>query len=145
MLSIQSTAALNLGVECERSMSLLMDDPELRELLREFVAELPQRFAALEKAAAVQDWQEVRRLAHQLKGSGGSYGFPAITAAAAEVEEATREPAWVGKAIASLSATCEEISRLAGVQPLEPRSGAGIQPGVSTPGTGTSLYALSVP
>lgn len=106
-------------------MSPMMPDPELRELIAEFVAELPERFAALEKAAAGQDWQEVRRLAHQLKGSGGSYGFPEITAAAAKVEDAAREPARVLQAVASLGVTCEEICRWAEVQRLEPRSGAG--------------------
>ncbi|HET9985855.1 MAG TPA: response regulator [Longimicrobiales bacterium] len=33
----------------------------------------------------------VRRLAHQLKGSGGSYGFPEVTRLAAEVEVAPEE------------------------------------------------------
>jgi histidine phosphotransfer protein HptB len=62
------------------------DDPEMAELVRFFVDRLPERVVALEQAAAAADWQTLATLAHQLKGSGGGYGYPGITASAAQVE-----------------------------------------------------------
>ena len=66
-----------------------MRDPELDELKREFLAE------ALEKVQEIEtslDGDETRRdrvayLAHQLKGSGGSYGYQRISSVAAELEK----------------------------------------------------------
>lgn len=43
--------------------------------------------AAVEDAASLQ---QLRRLAHNLRGSGMFYGFPAITAAAERLEELVR-------------------------------------------------------
>ena len=69
-----------------------MVDPELDELRREFLAEAEAK--AREIQASVGDGrspQSIERLtylAHQLKGSGGSYGFERISAEAAELEKA---------------------------------------------------------
>lgn len=54
---------------------------------------LPGRIAALEQAAgrAGQDAEaaaSVRRIAHALRGSGGTYGFPEVSIAAAAAEDA---------------------------------------------------------
>jgi HPt (histidine-containing phosphotransfer) domain-containing protein len=55
---------------------------------------LPARIAALEAgrgpmaAGAAEAWTEVRRLAHSLRGSGGTYGFPEVTEAARLLEDA---------------------------------------------------------
>ena len=68
----------------EPLVSELGGDPELRELLSEFVATLPARVAAL--AAAAGDLGRMAALAHQLKGAAGSYGFPTITEAVGRLE-----------------------------------------------------------
>jgi CheY-like chemotaxis protein len=49
---------------------------------------LPARIAALESAHAARDDDEIRSIAHALRGSGATYGFPDVTAAAAAVESA---------------------------------------------------------
>jgi HPt (histidine-containing phosphotransfer) domain-containing protein len=55
---------------------------------------LPARIATLEAArkpmqdGATEAWPEVRRLAHSLRGSGATYGFPEVTEAAKLLEEA---------------------------------------------------------
>ena len=51
---------------------MLASDPEMAELVALFVDELPTRVAAIQQAAADGDWLQVRLLAHQLKGAGGS-------------------------------------------------------------------------
>ena len=68
-------------------ISDLADDPDLADLVEEFVAELPARVQALEQACADADLDALARLAHQLKGSAGGYGFPSITEVAAELEQ----------------------------------------------------------
>jgi HPt (histidine-containing phosphotransfer) domain-containing protein len=68
-----------------------MVDPELDELRREFLAESANKVREMEASVDGGRSQEaVERLAylaHQLKGSGGSYGFERISAEAAELEK----------------------------------------------------------
>ena len=66
--------------------SLFTQDPDMLELVEMFVADLPDRIEALCRAAASDDYEQLAQLAHQLKGAGGGYGFPAITEAGARVE-----------------------------------------------------------
>ncbi len=68
--------------------SQFADDPEMSELVGLFVSELPARLAALESAWSAGDSPVLRRLAHQLKGAGAGYGFPAVSDAAGDVETA---------------------------------------------------------
>lgn len=69
-----------------------MPDPTVEQMLAEaraqFAASLPAKAAALEEHLARGSWEEARRAAHKLRGSAGTYGFVALGAAAAEVEEA---------------------------------------------------------
>jgi histidine phosphotransfer protein HptB len=71
--------------------STLAHEPDMAELVELFVQELPDRLAGLRCAAEAHDLQQVGRLAHQLKGAGGSHGFPSLTTAAAQLEHAARE------------------------------------------------------
>ncbi len=66
--------------------SSLAADPDLGELVDLFVAEMPNRINAMETQAESGDWEQVRRTAHQMKGSAGSYGFDVITPSAARLE-----------------------------------------------------------
>jgi HPt (histidine-containing phosphotransfer) domain-containing protein len=69
------------------------DDPEMLELVREFAGELPGRARDLESRLDQCAFEDLQRLAHQLKGAGGGYGFPQITEAAASLEQALKEGA----------------------------------------------------
>ncbi len=68
----------------------LSADPEFAELVELFVQEMPQRVDTLRMAVQQQDWNQLARSAHQLKGAAGSYGFDAITDRAAQLETAVR-------------------------------------------------------
>jgi HPt (histidine-containing phosphotransfer) domain-containing protein len=70
--------------------STLGTDRELREIVEIFVEEMPDRALALLDRAEARDWEGLRRVAHQLKGAAGSYGFEPITLVAATVEDAVR-------------------------------------------------------
>jgi len=67
--------------------SRFADDPDMGQIVQMFVQEMPQRVALLSTAWDLHDLASLRRLTHQLKGSGGGYGFPAISESAGKVEE----------------------------------------------------------
>jgi len=62
----------------------------LAELVEMFVAELPDRITAIEKASRDHDLAKLGTLAHQLKGAAGGYGFSSITESAMHVEHGTK-------------------------------------------------------
>lgn len=70
--------------------SPLASDPGLRDLLEMFVSTLPQRLQKLHQLAQEQDWEGLRRLAHQLKGAAGSYGYAPLSVTAAQLESVCR-------------------------------------------------------
>jgi len=68
-----------------------MVDLELDELRREFLAEAEEKVSEIESRLEDESREAHDRLvylAHQLKGSGGSYGFQRISTDAAELEKA---------------------------------------------------------
>jgi signal transduction histidine kinase/CheY-like chemotaxis protein len=92
----------------ERLTSTLEDDEDMREILHQFVRDLPDRSSAILRASQSSDIDTLKRLAHQLKGAAGGYGFPQITEAAARVEEAVAE----GAESPSLRRHAEELASL---------------------------------
>ncbi|HEX8170147.1 MAG TPA: Hpt domain-containing protein [Thermoanaerobaculia bacterium] len=70
----------------------MMVDHELDELKREFLHEargkVEEMQSALETARTRESIDRLAYLAHQLKGSGGSYGYQRISTDAAELERA---------------------------------------------------------
>ncbi|HEY0371829.1 MAG TPA: Hpt domain-containing protein [Thermoanaerobaculia bacterium] len=62
-------------------------DYELNELKREFLDEAREKIAEMQSALDSVSLERVAYLAHQLKGSGGSYGYQRISTDAAELEK----------------------------------------------------------
>ena len=56
-----------------------------------FVRELPQRLAAMHSALGADNLEQLRTLAHQLKGAAGGYGFPKLGEAAALVDQGVKD------------------------------------------------------
>jgi HPt (histidine-containing phosphotransfer) domain-containing protein len=84
-------------------------DPELHALVADYVSRLPERALTLEERFAAGDLEALRSEAHQLKGSAGAYGFPRITAAAADLEAslgARQLLDAVRRGVASVAALC---------------------------------------
>jgi signal transduction histidine kinase/DNA-binding response OmpR family regulator len=65
-------------------------DAELEELVRFFVLDLENDVARLTEALEAGDLERLGHLAHQIKGSAGSYGFPDLTRLAARLERCAR-------------------------------------------------------
>jgi HPt (histidine-containing phosphotransfer) domain-containing protein len=78
----------------EAYYSTLCADLEMIEVVQEFLDELPLRLGQLQEALENRDWPGLARYAHQLKGAGGSYGFPQLTPLAERLERLAkaREP-----------------------------------------------------
>jgi CheY-like chemotaxis protein/HPt (histidine-containing phosphotransfer) domain-containing protein len=98
--------------------TLPVDDPEICELVAEFAASLPERIEALTRALEAADFDEILRLAHALKGAGGTAGFMALSEVSARLEDAARRRVSVGVsgALRELRSVSERIE--AGGAPL---------------------------
>jgi len=66
--------------------SLDLNDPELFEIVAEFVERLRDKIEQMDQAWNAGNLEEIARLAHWLKGSAGTAGFLAFTAPALELE-----------------------------------------------------------
>ena len=87
-------------------VSELAGDKELADILDIFVAELPKRMRGVEDALGAADYAAIGRLAHQLKGSAGGYGFPVISQVAGILEKHAQ-------ASSDVAAITEQVRRLA--------------------------------
>lgn len=64
------------------------DDPDMAEIIAEFVSELPDRARAIESSFREGENETLKRLAHQLAGASAGYGFPDLGRKARELEHA---------------------------------------------------------
>jgi len=87
------------------------DDPHMAHIIGEFVAGLPALLEAMRRALSAGANEELQRQAHQLKGAGGSYGYPLLSEVAGALEDAATaqdsEAAWL--VIEELSVLCGAI------------------------------------
>jgi signal transduction histidine kinase/CheY-like chemotaxis protein len=67
------------------------EDPDFREIVEEFIERLQTQLAAMRRASDARDFPELARLAHWLKGAGGTAGFPAFTKPAKLLETVVRD------------------------------------------------------
>ena len=63
------------------------DYPGMKIIIDEFVDGLPEEVAKLIDLANREDLLPLRRVAHQLRGTGGGYGFDTITDYAGKLED----------------------------------------------------------
>ncbi len=99
-------ADLLISLRQEPLFSSFHDDPAMKSLVREFVAELPGRIRRMEEAIAKEDANAVKSVARSLKAEGTSYGFDIITEVAEGVEQAVLDGT-------SLTAIKKDVDRLA--------------------------------
>jgi HPt (histidine-containing phosphotransfer) domain-containing protein len=100
-------------------VSDLADDEDMTELLDGFVVSLATQATRLEEASAAGDHDAVRRIAHQIKGAAGGYGFPTITAAAGRLEHHAHEAGEAALALAEVCGMCRRARARADAAPAE--------------------------
>jgi CheY-like chemotaxis protein len=66
--------------------TLLEADPDRADLIHKFVENLPSLLESLASACANQDWDGLKRRAHDLKSLGGGYGYMQLTEVAEKIE-----------------------------------------------------------
>jgi len=91
--------------------SLPMDDPEFRDLVKEFADSMPERLLAAWKAYRANDGLSLSQLAHAIKGAGGTVGLNALTQPAARLDELAKNELWedIEPAIRELEALARRI------------------------------------
>lgn len=65
-------------------------DPAMRSLIDLFVSQMPEKASRLSDLFEGGHIDDLERLAHQLRGAAGGYGFGEISEAAAGLEDACR-------------------------------------------------------
>ncbi len=71
-------------------ISELIDDPDLGDIVGDFAEGLSVRLEEMRQSSSNNDHERLQRLSHQLKGAGGSYGYPMLTEAAKALEDAAK-------------------------------------------------------
>jgi signal transduction histidine kinase/HPt (histidine-containing phosphotransfer) domain-containing protein len=85
-------------------------DPDMEPLIRDFVDELPVRLEEMEQALDRGDRDRIRRVAHQLRGAGGAYGFASVTDCCKTLEEAAGRADDLGPPLEALAALVRRIT-----------------------------------
>lgn len=66
---------------------LIRDDTSFADIVIQFVEGLSGRLETMDKALGSSNFEALRTAAHQLKGSGGGYGYPVLSERAAMLEK----------------------------------------------------------
>ena len=94
------------------------DDPDMQELVEEFAKRMAAFMAQFRQGLDTGDLPLLEKLAHQLRGAGGGYGYPLITKVAGQLETAVKQRDAVDDVIQK---TAEELIQLC----ARARSGVG--------------------
>ncbi len=94
-------------------LSTLADDSEMKEIIAEYAGNLRGHATRLEASLAAGDLKTLGTIAHQLKGSGGGYGFTPISDASRDLETQINQQAdleTISKSTAALCTLCRRAS-----------------------------------
>ncbi len=80
-----------VAVENQPVYSSFSDDPDFAELIEFFVDAIPERSELLRQSHQEQNADQMKTIAHQLKGAGGGYGFEELSVHAARLEQACKQ------------------------------------------------------
>ena len=85
---VAAPVASDNGGNSETLRSEFAEDPEMAEAIERFQSRLPSQLKMMDEALRHNDYEQLRRLAHQLKGAAGGYGYPSLTDVARTLEVA---------------------------------------------------------
>ncbi len=101
--------------------------PKFRPIIEKFVVRIAEQLEVLESAIAEEDYPAIGKLAHWLKGSGGSVGFDAFTEPAADLEIHARDGDLAS--IRQVAVVISELNRRITLTQLEVTADSGYQNG----------------
>ncbi|UCE58748.1 MAG: Hpt domain-containing protein [Phycisphaerales bacterium] len=102
---------MSLNAGCSQELigsELVAEDESFADIVVQFVDGLSRRLDTMEDAIRASDFEALRTAAHQLKGSGGGYGYPILTERAAELEKGAK-----AKLLGDCAQQIEELRQLA--------------------------------
>ena len=95
-------------------LSTMTDFPEMKKIIDEYVEGLPDEVRKLQGFLDGNDLQQLRRVVHQLRGTGGGYGFDLISDTAEEAENSIRADDAFEKIAMKVNSLIEVIHRVNG-------------------------------
>jgi PAS domain S-box-containing protein len=78
------------GPDSEPIKSSLSGDPRMREIIPGFVGRLPGKVRKMLDLMEQHDLPALQNVVHELLGTGGGYGFPAVSESARQAQESIR-------------------------------------------------------
>ena len=83
---------------------LIKADPELADIIPEYIERRKLDIAAVKAMLDKDDFMSIRTIGHQMKGSGGGYGFDDISEIGLELQTAAEksDPEKINKALFKL-------------------------------------------
>ena len=84
-----SQSQLNFKAADQKKETVIVD-VSFEPLMPKFLANRKKEVAAMQEALAKQDFETMRKIAHGMKGAGGSYGFDRVAEIAAVIEQAAK-------------------------------------------------------
>jgi hypothetical protein len=69
----------------------LFNDPEFQELIRKYLDYLQKELTRLKESIQHSNFLEIRQFGHNLKGTGGGYGFDEFTKLGGKINLAAHE------------------------------------------------------
>jgi PAS domain S-box-containing protein len=94
----------------------LSDDESVLAFLGSYVADLPVQVDSLHRLLADQNMTELQGVIHGLKGSGGLFGFPAITEQAVRTEQRLKDGEPIDAVAKEMAALVEMIRSVRGYE-----------------------------
>lgn len=92
--------------------STFADDPDMQELVRWFVSEMPGRVREIRESWSERRAADLERLAHQLKGASAGYGFACLGEAAARLERSLKSGAGLPEVRGQVEGLIEMCGRI---------------------------------
>lgn len=80
-----------LSVRAPIVKSTFADDPDMKELVQEFVTDMPVRAEEIQALWEQGNRVELLRVAHQLKGASAGYGFESLGDVARTLETSLKQ------------------------------------------------------
>jgi HPt (histidine-containing phosphotransfer) domain-containing protein len=74
----------------DTSTEIVSIDASFEPLIPKFMTNRKKEVVVMEEALAAKDLDTVRKVAHGMKGAGGSYGFDRISEMASTIEQAAK-------------------------------------------------------
>lgn len=103
---------LSQGEQANRQQAgLLKDGKESEELMQKFITNVANNITDIEQFIQLQEWNKLDQLLHQLRGTGGNFGFQDISTLAEQMEHFVRaeDSSELHKLLNDLKATHEKM------------------------------------